>query len=86
MEKLCDLHTHSLFSDGTCTPAELIRLAEEAVAAYQQRPVDAIGTHDRGDVHILFSERKKGQAEPQRNQPTQCTAHHSAYPLSVFLL
>lgn len=30
MEKLCDLHTHSLFSDGTCTPAEIIRLAEEA--------------------------------------------------------
>ena len=29
MERLCDLHTHSLFSDGTCTPAQLIRLAEE---------------------------------------------------------
>ena len=26
----CDLHTHSLFSDGTCTPAQLIHLAEEA--------------------------------------------------------
>lgn len=30
MKKHCDLHTHSLFSDGTCTPAELIRLAEDA--------------------------------------------------------
>ena len=29
MEKLCDLHTHSLFSDGTLTPTQLIRLAEE---------------------------------------------------------
>ncbi|MGN0998629.1 MAG: PHP domain-containing protein [Faecousia sp.] len=27
--KLCDLHTHSVFSDGTCTPAELIRAAEQ---------------------------------------------------------
>ena len=26
--KLCDLHTHSIYSDGTCTPAELIDLAK----------------------------------------------------------
>ena len=30
MKKRCDLHTHSSFSDGTFTPARLIRLAEEA--------------------------------------------------------
>ena len=30
MKDYCDLHTHSSFSDGTCAPAELIRLAEEA--------------------------------------------------------
>lgn len=29
MDKACDLHAHSLYSDGTCTPAELILLAEE---------------------------------------------------------
>lgn len=29
MEKLCDLHTHSLYSDGTCTPAQLIKTAQE---------------------------------------------------------
>lgn len=28
MRQLCDLHVHSNYSDGTCTPAELIRLAE----------------------------------------------------------
>lgn len=28
--KLCDLHTHSVYSDGTCTPAELIALAKNA--------------------------------------------------------
>lgn len=30
MEKICDLHAHSVYSDGTLTPAELIRLAEES--------------------------------------------------------
>jgi len=29
MKNCCDLHTHSCFSDGTLTPAQLIRLAEE---------------------------------------------------------
>lgn len=29
MKKLCDLHTHSVFSDGTCTPGELIDAAVE---------------------------------------------------------
>ncbi len=28
--KRCDLHTHSCFSDGTCTPAELLELAAGA--------------------------------------------------------
>lgn len=27
MEPLCDLHTHSYYSDGTCSPADLIRQA-----------------------------------------------------------
>ena len=30
MAKTCDLHTHSVFSDGTFTPAELIDAAIEA--------------------------------------------------------
>ena len=29
MEKRCDLHSHSNFSDGTLTPTELVRLAEK---------------------------------------------------------
>ena len=28
METFCDLHTHSCYSDGTCTPAEIIAKAE----------------------------------------------------------
>ena len=27
---ICDLHTHSNFSDGTLSPAQLVRAAEEA--------------------------------------------------------
>lgn len=30
MSKSCDLHTHSLYSDGTCSPAEILSLAEAA--------------------------------------------------------
>ena len=30
MEKRCDLHTHSTYSDGTLTPAQLLSAAEEA--------------------------------------------------------
>ena len=30
MQSCCDLHTHSVFSDGTFTPAQLIRAAEVA--------------------------------------------------------
>ena len=30
MDRLVDLHTHSTASDGTCTPAEVVRLAHEA--------------------------------------------------------
>ena len=30
MKRICDLHTHSHYSDGTCAPAELIQLAEKA--------------------------------------------------------
>ena len=29
MRNLCDLHTHSVFSDGTLTPTQLVALAEE---------------------------------------------------------
>ena len=29
MERICDLHVHSTYSDGTLSPAELIRLAEK---------------------------------------------------------
>ena len=29
MKHLCDLHTHSVFSDGTLTPTQLVDLAEE---------------------------------------------------------
>ena len=46
MEKFCDLHTHSVFSDGTCTPAEIISLALDqklsSVALCDHNTVDGL--------------------------------------------
>ena len=43
---ICDLHVHSTFSDGTLTPAELVRLAEKenisAVALCDHNTVDGL--------------------------------------------
>lgn len=44
--KLCDLHTHSTYSDGTCTPKELIEQAEKsglsALALTDHNTVDGL--------------------------------------------
>ena len=29
MDKFCDLHAHSVYSDGTLTPAQLIQTAQQ---------------------------------------------------------
>lgn len=46
MEKLCDLHTHSVFSDGTYTPAEIIdeaiKTGLSAVALCDHNAVDGL--------------------------------------------
>ena len=46
MARTCDLHTHSVFSDGTCTPEEIIDKAEEiglsAVALCDHNSVDGV--------------------------------------------
>lgn len=46
MNKLCDLHTHSVFSDGTFTPTQLIEKANEmglsAVALCDHNTVDGL--------------------------------------------
>jgi predicted metal-dependent phosphoesterase TrpH len=46
MEKLCDLHTHSTFSDGTYTPKEIInkavKLKLSAIALCDHNTVDGI--------------------------------------------
>ena len=44
MAQFCDLHTHSVFSDGTCTPAEII----EAAVAQGLKAV-ALTDHDSVD-------------------------------------
>ena len=46
MKSLCDLHTHSVFSDGTDTPAEILRLSVDAglsaVALCDHNTVDGL--------------------------------------------
>ena len=46
MPLLCDLHVHSHYSDGTCSPAELIRLAENqhlsAIALCDHNTIDGL--------------------------------------------
>lgn len=46
MGKFCDLHTHSVFSDGTCTPGEILREASQlglsAVALCDHNTVDGL--------------------------------------------
>ena len=46
MNKLCDLHTHSVYSDGTFTPAEIIdeaiKIGLSAVALTDHNTVDGL--------------------------------------------
>ena len=46
MRNYCDLHTHSVFSDGTCTPKEIITSAEQmglkAVALCDHNNIDGL--------------------------------------------
>ncbi|MBR5020738.1 MAG: PHP domain-containing protein [Oscillospiraceae bacterium] len=46
MNKFCDLHTHSVFSDGTCTPSQLIEeaaaLGLSAIALTDHNTVDGL--------------------------------------------
>lgn len=55
MEEVCDLHIHSTCSDGTLTPAQLIRLA-------QQRRIGAVALCDHNSVAGLpaFLEAAEG--------------------------
>ena len=46
MERYCDLHTHSVFSDGTYTPRQLLEEAE-------QRNLSAIALTDHNTVSGL---------------------------------
>ncbi len=56
MEQFCDLHTHSVFSDGTYTPAQLL---EEA----QQRNLSAIALTDHNTVAGLPDFLKAAQGK-----------------------
>ena len=68
----CDLHTHSCFSDGTCTPAQLLQMAEKigmkAIALCDHNTVaglpDFVAAARQGSVEAIpgveFSTEHKG--------------------------
>ena len=62
MEKYCDLHTHSTYSDGTCTPAEIIDAAVlsglSAVALCDHNTIDGL------DEFVKYSDGKNIEAVP----------------------
>ena len=43
---ICDLHAHSIYSDGTCTPSEIIDIAEKsgisAIALTDHNTIDGL--------------------------------------------
>lgn len=57
----CDLHTHSTFSDGTCTP-------EEIVSAAEALGLTAVALCDHNDVDgpAALSARRGGQTHRRR--------------------
>lgn len=62
MERYCDLHTHSNYSDGTCTPAELVTAAEQA-------GLSAVALCDHNTVLGLPEFLAAGQGSPVETVP-----------------
>ena len=60
--KTCDLHTHSIFSDGTFSPAELVALAEET-------GLSAIALTDHNTVLGLRDFMKAGETASVKTVP-----------------
>ncbi len=62
MQKYCDLHTHSYFSDGTYSPARLVRRAEEI-------GLGAIALCDHNTVAGLPEFMEAGRGSPVQTVP-----------------
>lgn len=62
MSQLCDLHIHSHYSDGTCSPAELIRLAQE-------QDLKAVALCDHNTLEGLPEFLSAGEASPVEAVP-----------------
>lgn len=62
MEQLCDLHTHSHFSDGTLSPTQLVRMAEEI-------GLTAIALCDHNTVSGLPEFMAAGEGSPVETVP-----------------
>ena len=52
--KYIDLHVHSLFSDGTCTPEELVdKASAQGLVAFALTDHDTVGGVDRASNYLV---------------------------------
>lgn len=75
MKKLCDLHTHTYYSDGSLSPEELVRKAEEAGIA-------AVALTDHNSVAGL-PEFLAAESAVQRVPGIEFTTEHNGVELHI---
>lgn len=79
---LCDLHTHSTFSDGTCAPAEIVSVAQDL-------GLGAVALTDHNTSHglpdFMDSARKAGIRGIAGSEISTTAGSHEAHVLALFL-
>lgn len=76
-QKYCDLHTHSLFSDGTYTPSELVKEAEKL-------GLSAIALCDHNTVSGLPELLSAGEGSPVEVIPgIELSTHHGSCEVHI---
>lgn len=77
MQKTCDLHTHSVFSDGTYTPAELVDAAIDC-------GLSAHALTDHNTIEGLYDYLKAGEGKPLELVPgIEFTTDHEGTELHI---
>ena len=69
MRKFIDLHTHSTESDGSCTPAELVKLALEKIAQIEkfEATEEEIDQMRKDLIDDHFDRLNRGECQPQNS-------------------
>ena len=81
--KLCDLHTHSVFSDGTDTPEEIVKAAVSlglsAVALCDHNTVDGLPEFLAAEEYIAWEENVFDEVNKHTctdDCTDRCTGYH----------